>query len=183
MHRDVECVVSKSRLRSIANHNAKTNVSAANFSIGDWILLRRARKSTHKLSFVWGGPYRIVECKSDLVYVVEPMNRSTKEIVHARRMILYRADMDGKDVSEDLLRASEHLTTKYQISEAIRDIGLQDEDIMLRIEWQGLPDENEWTWEPLSQAYEDIPDDVRSYLDTKNKRKLKEAAKKQLRLL
>lgn len=182
MHGDIAGLGSKSRKRSISKHNEKTNVLAVNFKVGDWVLVSRARMATHKLSFIWRGPYRIVECKSDLIYIVESMNRSHKETIHICRLILDHAEMDGKPVSEELLKASEHLTTKYHVMEAIQDISVHEGNIQLNIERQGLPDRYEWTWERLFQAFEDIPDEVQIFLETLTKRKLKEQAKRQLRL-
>ncbi len=41
MHRNVAGLIAASRLRQIAAKNNQTNVLAANFSIGDFVLVRR----------------------------------------------------------------------------------------------------------------------------------------------
>ena len=39
-----------------------------------------------------------------MVYEVEHLISGRKERSHARRLLLYRADMDGKEVASELLR-------------------------------------------------------------------------------
>lgn len=60
--------------------------------------MRRAQAGGHKLQFVWQGPRRIAQVKSDWVYEVENIIIVKKILVHARRLNLYRQDMDGKEI-------------------------------------------------------------------------------------
>lgn len=119
MHRDVKLRAEKSRQRKVDEHNRKTNVRPVNFNEGDFVLVRRAVTKGHKLQFIWTGPRRIVSVHSDLVYEVEDLLDSKRSTVHARRLQLYRADMDGKAVNPKLQRAAEHAEATFQDAKAL----------------------------------------------------------------
>lgn len=165
MHRDVGGRVSAARARAVAAHNSKTNVQAANFETGDFVLVRRAQKKGHKLQFVWRGPRRIVAVNSGWVYQVEDLVNGRKETVHASRLVLYRSGLDGKELDSILLRCAEHSETAYQDARALRGIR-ENDGIEMLVEWQGLPDEMDLTWEPLQQVYEDLPGFLEDFLHT-----------------
>lgn len=106
--------MSKSRAKAVAKHNARTNVQAANFQIGNFVLVRRAQRKGHKLQFVWRGPRRLTAVKSDWVYEVQDLPQAKRGTVHARRLILYRAGLDGHEVDPILMRYAEHSETTYR---------------------------------------------------------------------
>jgi len=177
MHRSVEINAEKSRRRQVEAHNRKTNVQFANFRVGDFVLVRRSTKKGHKLKFQWIGPRRVTAVKSALVFEVEDLlNTHKRDVVHSRRLILYRSDMDGKEVDPNLLRAAEHTETVYQDAQALRAIRLKDGRLEIQVEWEGLPDTVDRTWEPLQQVNEDLPQLLENFLQTAGTRKLKEDA-------
>lgn len=113
-HKEVKLEATKSRKRMIDRHNRQTKVQAVNFQVGDFVLVRRATKKGHKLEFRWTGPRHIVFVKSYLVFTVENLLTSKREAIHARRLLLYRADMDGKAIDDKLIRAAEHTEAAYE---------------------------------------------------------------------
>lgn len=122
MHRDLEGLTSASRRRKSLAHDKRTGVQSQRLEIGDFVLVRRTRQADHKLQFCWQGPRRLKEALSSWTYKVEDMLTGKQVIVHARRLLRYRADMDGTIVSSKLLQASEALNTNYQIATALRGI-------------------------------------------------------------
>lgn len=174
MHRDVGERVTSERSRVIAKHNLKTNIQPINFTIGDFVLVRRAQDKGHKLSFKWLGPRRIKECKSPLVFVVENLLTGKQETVHARRLLLYRSNMDGVEVEPALLKVSEHSETQYQTVRSLLDIRGAGRRAEILIEWDGLPDKLDRTWEPAEQVQEDVPDLLETFLRSSGKRDLKQ---------
>ena len=176
MHRDVREKIDAARQRRIDWHNTKTNVAKMTFMKGDFVLVRRSKPNKLKLGFQWKGPKRIVAVKSEWVYEVEDLLTYNKEVVHARRLLLYRPDMDGVEASNELLAAAVHTEASYQSVESIKDIRCQNNTIQVQIIWEGLPDEPDWTWEPLDKVVEDIPEILRDYLQTDQKRELKQRA-------
>lgn len=176
MHRDIKYRVELSRKRQVSAHNRKTKLQPINFQVGDFVLVRRAAKKGHKLKFLWIGPRRVTAVKSDLVFEVEDLLHAKREVVHARRLQLYRADMDKKPVEERLLRAAQHTEAVYQDALALRAIRSTDGAIDIQVEWEGLPDNIDLTWEPLQQVQEDLPELLETYLQTSGSRKLKETA-------
>ena len=154
-----------------------TNIQPVNFTKGDFVLLRKCGKTRHKLRFKWDGPRRVSKCKSQLVYEVENICTGAIEMAHIRRLRLYRADMDGKEIRPELLRAAEHTESMYQDANALTDIRETTGDLEIEIELEGLPDEIDRTWEPLHQVFEDLPTLLSNFLRTRGKRNLKEKAK------
>lgn len=176
MHRNVKGLVSKSRARAVAKHNAKTNVQAANFGKGDFVLVRRAQRKGHKLQFVWRGPRRVTEVKSAWVCEVEDLIHRKRETVHARRLVFYRAGLEDKEVDPILLRYAEHSETTYQDAKQLCDIRKGAAGIEVLVEWEGLPDKIDLTWEPLGQVTDDLPGILQDFLHTSGKRNLKKEA-------
>eukprot|EP00171_Calliarthron_tuberculosum_P004595 IDg4595t1 len=108
MHRDVLGRVDARRKRSITDHNRRTGVQPVNFGRGDFVLVRRAVDRGHKLSYRWTGPRRVLTEVSPLVFEVEDLLTKRVERAHARRLMLYRADMDGVAVDQRLADMAEH---------------------------------------------------------------------------
>ena len=53
--------------------------------------------------------------RSDWLYEVENLLDGKKEVVHARRLHMYRPAMDGSEVSPLLMNVAEHSELSYQI--------------------------------------------------------------------
>lgn len=68
MHKDVENGVNARRARPIRNHNKATNIVTPTFSVGDFVLVRRATDRGHKLNFKWIGTCRITSVHGQLIY-------------------------------------------------------------------------------------------------------------------
>lgn len=77
---------------------------------------------THKYSMKWKGPGRIVSCKSDMVFEINYLISKKRIKVHARRMLLYRADMDGTEVEPKPLKQAEFSEGIVHIAEALHSI-------------------------------------------------------------
>lgn len=174
MHKEVEGLTSASRKRQVERHNRKTNTCSASFIVGDFVLVRRAMPGAHKLNFTWKGPYRIVAVRSQWVYEIESLLETKKEVVHARRLHLYRSDMDGKQVHPKLLQAAEHYESRYETAEALKGIRDRDGNIEVLVEWSGLPDESDFTWEPIARIFEDLPGMLEDFLHSSGQRGLKQ---------
>ena len=183
MHRDVGERATKLRKRQVDAHNSRTNVRKAQFHVGDFVLVRRARPEAHKLQFLWCGPRRVKDVKSEWVYEVENILTGKREVVHARRLNHYRADMDGTQLSPSLLKIAQHTEARYQTAEALRDINDYDGELKVHDEWQGLPDDVDMTWEPVNQVHEDMPGLLDDFLHTSGKRSLKRQCLEHLHLV
>ena len=176
VHRNVNDRVTTSRQKAIEFHNNRTNVRHANFDVGDFVLVRKAQRKWHKLQFLLKRPKRIVEVKSDWVFVVENLLNSKREIVHSRRLMFNKAKLDGKEVDDSLFKYAEHSEALYQTAHQTVDIREDTAGLELKVEWLGLPDENDYTWEPLEILKDDIPGMLHDYSLTSSKRNLKRKA-------
>ena len=158
MHKDVKGLISSSRKSAIERHNSKTNVREFSFHVGDFVLVRTQEKRLHKLQFIWRGPRRITKALSDWTYEVENLDTGKKNTVHARRMILYRAALDGRKVEDALLSYAKHNEGIYYEIDSLKDIREGENGFEFLVNWKGLPDEIDYTWEPLHQLLEDVPE-------------------------
>ena len=177
MHRDVEQRVTSARKKAIERHKQRTNVQAFGFQTGDFVLVRKAQKKGHKLSFLWKDPRLVLEETSHCVYEVKNLVSGKNETVQARRLRMYRADMIGKRVEDELLRIAAHTEASYQQAESIYDICEKEGGISVKIQWAGLPKALDYTWEPLQQVAEDLPQMLSAYLATKRKKHLRKRLK------
>ena len=177
LHRDVKDRSDGNRKRMTQRPNSMTNIQPVNFTKGDFDLLRNCGKTGHKLSFKCVGPRRVTKWKSELVYEVENICTGAIEVAHARRLRLYRAGMDGKEIRPELLRAAENTESMYQDANSLTDIRETTGDLETEIEWEILRDEIGRTWEPLNQVFGDLPTLLSKFLGTRGKRNLKEKAK------
>ena len=91
-------------------------------------------------------------------------------------MLLYRADMDGKEVDPALLRYAENCVADYRVAEGIYGIRKSSSGIQVLIAWEGLPDVDDRTLEPLQQGHEDIPALLSNFLDSPGELELKRDA-------
>lgn len=172
MHKDTARRVSERRQRAIDAHNKATNLQQPNFTVGDFVLVRRREKTAHKLQFKWCGPRRIVATASPLVYVVEKLGSKSTERVHAARLFKYAAQLDGETVPNSILELADRTEAKYEVLDAIVDISENDEGFWFRLRWEGLPDERDYTWALAKDVYDDVPDMVLEFLRRTSKKKL-----------
>lgn len=177
MHKDVGERVTENRKRQISQHNKRTNIVTPNFMVGDCVLVRRAHDRGHKMKFRWTGPRVIVAVIGEVVYDVMSLLDKKIERVHAARLLPYRSDMDGSEVSQELLEQAEHLEAKFELVEKLMDIGEAADGLFIQVQWAGLPDKCDWTWNALQQMHEDVPDKLTNFLRRTKKTKLASKAK------
>lgn len=144
------------RSREIAS-NKKTNIIAHKFNIGDFVVVRRAQDKGHKLSYRWTGPRRITKIIGELVYETENMVNGKLETVHAARILPYRSNIDGTEVSESLMAHIEASEAKYEIVDELLSIEKSEGIFYIHTKWLGLPDKKDWTYQKLSKLYEVLP--------------------------
>lgn len=91
MHKEVSSISDKKRKSAVNSHNRKTNIRAINFSEGDFVskgTLQRERR--RKPSLRWLGPLRVIECKSDYIFLVEDLITGERQEIHGRRLKVFR---------------------------------------------------------------------------------------------
>ena len=92
--------------------------------------------------------------------------------------------MDGKGISPELRKAAEHFESMYQTAYDIRNIRarLDTHQLEMQVEWNGLPDETDNTWELAEQMIQDLPGIMEDFFHTSGKRTLKRRALEQFNL-
>lgn len=107
-------------------------------------------------------------------------NEKKKQVVHARRMILYKSDREDKVVDENIIQYAEYFGTTVEIASAIKNIKSGEEGMMVQVEWSAMPDESDWTWEPIGQVREEFPGMLEDFLENGGHRRLKNMARSQI---
>lgn len=105
------------------------------------MLVRRAVRVEHKLDAQWRGPQRIVDAKSDCVYVVEYILTGQRETAHVRRRAIYRADLEGNQPGPELLDTAQHSNTHSKIAHDIHTIHRVGKNLEVLVKCEGLPSE------------------------------------------
>ncbi len=187
MHKKVERAVSLRTQPSIASHNQAINIIAPSFSIGYFALVRRVNDRGHKLRFRWYGPCRITTINSPLVYSVASLHDIRVENVHCARLKQYHNSLLRHKVPKELLDLADRTQSRYKVVEKIIDVGEAHwaspwhDGLFCQVHWEGLPNKRDWTWQPVSELYYDIPEVFIRFLDsTKAKKTTVSKVKRQL---
>ena len=61
---------------------------------------------------------------------------------------------------------AERIESRYEIVEKIVDVGEAPDGLFFRVQWDGLPDQRDWTWQPDEVLYADILTIVKDFLAT-----------------
>ena len=161
MHRDVEKSSNRRRKNSVAAHNRRTNVRPVDFTTGDFVL-RGETRSGPKLRLKWTGPYKVIECQSDLLFRIEELGTGRKFTSLGRRLKLFRnADYE---ITEDTLNHLEYQKGELLVIEMFEDIHERQGQVELEVKWRGF-DKAENDWISLDILQEDVPDMLAEHLD------------------
>ena len=181
VHKDVQHSVSLRRERAIAAHNKATNIISPSVTVGDFVLVLRGVDRGHKLQLRWFGPCRVTSVHGDLVYGVTSLRGGKTERVHCAQLLKYRDSLLGKPVPQDMLDLAERTESRYEVIEKIVDLGQHRDGLFFRVQWEGLPDKRDYTWQPVEELYADVPDVVNAFLSSfKNKKKVVATVKRHL---
>ena len=107
----------------------------------------------------------------DLVYEITSLRGGKTEGVHCARLLKYRDSLLGKTVPQDMLDLAKRTESCYEVIEKIADLGQDRYGLFFRVQWEGLPDERDYTWQPVEELYADVPDIVNAFLSSFKKNK------------
>lgn len=162
MHKDVAKRADNKRTAATESHNRKTNVRSINFTEGDFVLRGvMQHERTRKPSLKWIGPYRIIECRSEYIFLVEDLVNGKKQEVHGRRLKFFRNK--HFQVSEELVNHLAYQTGELLVVEIFTDIRCKQDVTELQIKWRGFAEE-ESDWVSLALLREDVPELLDDYL-------------------
>lgn len=131
---DVECVIRRNQLtfsflmmekeviglfyarkqRNIKEHNNATNIVTPRFVVKDLIVCK-AIKPAHNLSFIWSGPSRVIDLKCPSVCLVKDQVSQKKETMHETLLQNYSRLTDGLSDSEDVRKLADRTAVSYDI--------------------------------------------------------------------
>jgi hypothetical protein len=148
MHRQTLDLRNQAHFRA----NRRRPAPLANFSTGDFVLF-----STHvpkaKLSLKWQGPARVIECRSEHIYLIENLITLERFECHAQRLRFY---CDASlNLTQDLKDQIAFDSNGYEV-EAILAAKQVQRIWKLLVRWRGLSTDHD-SWEPLAAMKKDIP--------------------------
>jgi hypothetical protein len=135
-----------------------------NFGTGDYVLVgvpEPAKMTGRKLFLKWRGPFRITDTRDNYVFEVENIIDRNRRWVHGDRIRLYSDDK--LDLTDEIKKQFAHDNESYQV-EQFHGCRLSSEthQLELLVEWKGFT-EQENSWEPLKNLFEDVPELIRNY--------------------
>ena len=75
-----------------------------------------------------------------------------------------------------MIQAAEHNEAQYEAAKELYQLRRNGYNIEVLVEWDGLPDQTDYTWEPLQQFHEDVPEMLETFLKKEGQRTLKKSA-------
>ena len=155
MHKDVAERSNRKRQAAVSSHNRKTGVRPINFDSGDFVLrglLQRERG--RKPSLRWNGPFRVVECRSNYIFLIEDLLTGKREEVHGRRLKFFQNK--SFQVTEELKEHLQYQRNELLVIERFDDIRRKQGKIEALVKWRGFSEE-ENDWVSIDTLREDVP--------------------------
>ena len=162
MHKEVAECSDKKRRAAVESHNRKTNVRPINFTEGDYVL-RGARESQRgkKPQLKWHGPFQVIKCKSEFIFVIKDILTGKTEEAHGRRLKLFRNS--DYQVGEDLLHHLAYQQGELLVIEKFLGIRSRRGTTELEVKWKGFT-RDETDWVSVDTLQEDVPVLLQEYL-------------------
>lgn len=103
------------------------------------------------------------------MYSVAKLNGSVLQRVHAICLFQSRFALQCKDVTPEILELADHTTARFETVDVLTDIAEDsDQSPMMKVCWDGFPDERDCTWHRIEVISRDVPNMLLSFL-TKTK--------------
>jgi hypothetical protein len=133
--------------RSDKRHNE--DVEPTIYENGDLVLLTPVDRA--KLDASQLGPYKLIDMKSDQVFVLQSVVDSAKtHIVHASRVIPFHLRSDV--TKDDVEKLAQHDANVYDVELVLEHLGTKRGDVFFKVRWSGFSADDD-TWEPWSHVY------------------------------
>ena len=161
VHKDVKLRCEKERQRQRKAHNKKTNVYAANFCVGDFVMVRRAQNKGHKLASKWIGPLEITTVISDSAYDVQNLITGKRETVH--HTLLRHVSSNIGANAEKYQAHAEHTESIYETVEELMQSKHHRGQLYIQVRWSRSDGSDDITWQPFGELFEDVLDMLQEY--------------------
>ena len=162
VHKEVLSESNKKRKSAVESHNRKTNIKPINFTEGDYVLRGLVQRETkRKPSIKWHGPYRVTECRSNYIFVIEDILTGERQESHGSRLRFFRNS--SFQVTDELRDHLAYQKNEMFIIEEFTGIRRKGVDLELRVKWRGFP-VHESEWITLVKLQEDVPQMVQDYI-------------------
>lgn len=161
----------------IHEQNQRRNAKKASFSIGDFVLFSRVDTpgKFHKHQFIWRGPFRVIDTKSDHVFVIEHLTKKTKQEAHSSRLKFYHDNSLNITAELEEHVAGQGFLYKVNNLKAI-EWNRDNKRWEVLTQWEGFPDED--TWEPFTTLLKDIPEELCKFMSNLDRQTLKKLKRK-----
>lgn len=145
LRKDVAARISLHRARAQKLHNAKKIVYPLEITIGDNVMIRTHAMKGRKRQPQRRSLMRVVEARSDLVFVVENINDSGRHRLHARRVVPYPVKKQSTHPSVELVQQAAHFDKRYHLVETVAGVRKQKGANEIGVRWVGCIIDNDDT--------------------------------------
>lgn len=115
------------------------------------------RYRRHNFCSKWVGASRIVDAKSESVFVVDDFRFIKMWSSSVSRMLPNPVQSWSHAIQKDHILQSEHVHFRTQLLEPIKNVHEKERRCELLVEWEGGNDQGGETWEPVNVQHEDNP--------------------------
>lgn len=162
VHKDLAQCSTRKKEQAVDSHNRKTGVRRINFLEGDFVLRDTMKLEwSRKPSLQWNGPFRILKCRWEYIFLIESLLDGKTSEVHFRMLKCFH----NKDynVTEELLDHLSYWQGALLVMDHFMDVRRNQGSTVLLVKWRGYP-QVECDWVKLSLLREDVPILVEEYL-------------------
>lgn len=114
------------------------------------------RRRKQNLSSVWVGLSRIVDEKSESMFVIEELKQTNWETVCVQRMMPYPANSGLDAVSKEFILQSDFLGSRTPLVEQIEDVLVRKGWYYMPIRWERCSEQHRKSWEQFESFHEDV---------------------------
>ena len=161
---DVNIELNNDKAAAEARRLAKSKNKLPRFKIGDFVCIARHEKHLpHKVCLHWNGPFEVTGYKSEFVILARLLgSTSQSRPYHISRVKPFAAAAMGQPVG--LQECAQNDYKQFEVDDFIA-WRLDDHGVIeLRVQWQGFPDDEDCSWEPIDSLLQDVPVKVQQFL-------------------
>lgn len=85
---------------------------------------------------------------------------------HCTQIIHYTDTINGKPDSKKIKELADLSDSRFEVVQGTVQIGEENDFLYFQMKWNGLPDGRDWTYHPIQDFNENIPELVISFLQT-----------------
>lgn len=125
-------------------------VVSINFHMKYYVMIHPTRLWRRKLYVGWIGLMRIIDEKSDLVFLVEDLRKTRREAVHAQYILPHLAQRSLQRIFKELLEYTKYFDYSLQLIKNLHEFRMKNGEYKISVSWAGWNDVDDRTWKTFA---------------------------------